>query len=44
MTQAEALSIMKTGVNVYLSGSAGSGKTYTLNKYIKYLHKHFYMQ
>jgi len=40
MTQAEALSIMKTGVNIYLTGSAGSGKTYLLNQYIKYLRDH----
>lgn len=40
MTQAEALKIMKSGVNVYLSGSAGSGKTYTLNRYIEWLHDH----
>ncbi len=40
MTQEEALKIMKTGVNVYLTGSAGSGKTYTLNKYIEYLNEH----
>lgn len=37
MTQDQAFLIMKTGVNVYLTGSAGSGKTYLLNKYIKYL-------
>ena len=40
MTQEQALRIMKTGVNVYLTGSAGSGKTYLLNKYIKYLESH----
>lgn len=40
MTQAQALSIMKTGVNVYLTGSAGSGKTYVLNEYIRYLQEH----
>lgn len=40
MTQAQALSIMKTGVNVYLTGSAGSGKTYLLNQYINYLREH----
>ena len=40
MTQIEALKIMKSGVNVYLSGSAGSGKTYTLNSYIKWLRDH----
>lgn len=40
MTQAQALAIMKTGVNVYLTGSAGSGKTYLLNQYISYLQAH----
>ncbi len=40
MTQAQALSIMKTGVNIYLTGSAGSGKTFLLNQYIKYLEEH----
>ena len=40
MTQDQALAIMKTGANVYLTGSAGSGKTYTLNQYIKYLNDH----
>ncbi len=40
MTQAEALKIMQTGVNVYLSGSAGSGKTYLLNQYIAWLRDH----
>ncbi len=37
MTQHEALDILKLGKNVYLTGSAGSGKTYLLNQYIKYL-------
>ncbi len=40
MTQAKALAIMKTGVNTYLTGSAGSGKTHTLNQYINYLKDH----
>lgn len=40
MTQEQAFSIMKTGVNIYLTGSAGSGKTYLLNKYISYLQDH----
>ncbi len=40
MTQAQALKIMQTGVNVYLSGSAGSGKTYLLNQYIRWLRDH----
>ncbi|PCI19534.1 helicase [Candidatus Wolfebacteria bacterium] len=37
MTQQEALDILKMGHNVYLTGKAGSGKTYLINKYIKYL-------
>lgn len=40
MTQEQALKIMKTGVNIYLTGSAGSGKTYLLNQYISYLDDH----
>ena len=40
MTQAQALAIMKTGVNVYLTGSAGSGKTHTLRQYITWLEEH----
>ena len=40
MTQDQAFLIMKTGVNIYLTGSAGSGKTYLLNKYISYLEEH----
>jgi len=39
MTQQEALEILKLGHNVYLTGSAGSGKTYLLNQYIDYLKK-----
>src|ERR1035437_458221 len=39
MTQKEALDILKLGHNVYLTGSAGSGKTYLLNQYIDYLKK-----
>ena len=37
MKQKTALDILKTGDNVFLTGSAGSGKTYTLNQYIHYL-------
>ncbi|MEQ8470888.1 MAG: AAA family ATPase [Marinoscillum sp.] len=37
MEQETALSILKTGQNVYLTGSAGTGKTYLLNQYIEYL-------
>ncbi len=37
MKQSTALHILKTGKNVFLTGSAGSGKTYVLNQYIHYL-------
>ena len=37
MKQAQALDILKTGQNIFLTGAAGSGKTYVLNQYIKYL-------
>lgn len=40
MTQKEALTILKMGHNVYLTGPAGSGKTHLLNQYIKYLKEH----
>lgn len=40
MTQKEALDILKTGVNVFVTGPAGSGKTYLVNEYIKYLKDH----
>lgn len=39
MTQQDALDILKLGHNVYLTGSAGSGKTYVLHAYIDYLKK-----
>ncbi|MEN8186696.1 MAG: helix-turn-helix domain-containing protein [Bacteroidota bacterium] len=37
MNQEKALDILKSGKNVFLTGSAGTGKTYVLNQYIKYL-------
>ncbi len=37
MTQQEALDILKVGHNAYLTGPAGSGKTYLLNQFISYL-------
>ena len=40
MFQEKALSILKSGKNVFLTGSAGTGKTYTLNSYIKWLKEH----
>jgi hypothetical protein len=39
MKQADALDILKLGFNVFLTGPAGSGKTFLLNKYIDYLKK-----
>lgn len=37
MKQSQALEILKSGQNVFLTGSAGTGKTYVLNEYIAYL-------
>ncbi|WMX12924.1 MULTISPECIES: AAA family ATPase [unclassified Aureispira] len=37
MKQSTALRILKAGKNVFLTGSAGAGKTYVLNQYIQYL-------
>ena len=37
MNQETALKLLKAGENVFLTGSAGAGKTYTLNQYINYL-------
>ena len=40
MTQQEALNILQTGANVFLTGSPGSGKTYTVKAYIDWLREH----
>ncbi|MBI5733586.1 MAG: AAA family ATPase [Candidatus Kerfeldbacteria bacterium] len=40
MTQDEALTILKTGVNAFLTGEPGSGKTHTINRYISWLCGH----
>ncbi|MCA9363939.1 AAA family ATPase [Candidatus Kaiserbacteria bacterium] len=37
MIQTDALSILKTGANVFLTGEPGAGKTYVLNQYIDWL-------
>lgn len=37
MIQETALEILKLGKNVFLTGPAGSGKTFVLNRYIQYL-------
>lgn len=39
MTQKQAFQILQQGNNVYLTGPAGSGKTFLLNYFIKYLKK-----
>ncbi len=40
MTQSQALDIMKMGHSILLTGGAGSGKTYVVNEYVRYLKKH----
>ncbi len=37
MTQEQALNILKTGANVFLTGEPGAGKTHTVNAYVEYL-------
>ena len=37
MEQEKALAILKSGRNVFLTGSAGTGKTYLLNQFIQHL-------
>ena len=37
MKQNTALNILKSGKNVFITGSAGTGKTYLLNEYTQYL-------
>lgn len=37
MNQDKALAILKSGKNTFLTGSAGTGKTFVLNQYIDYL-------
>lgn len=40
MSQKEALLILKLGHTTFLTGAAGSGKSYVLREYISYLRKH----
>ena len=37
MTQGEALAILKTGANVFLTGEPGSGKTHVVNEFVEWL-------
>lgn len=39
MDQPQALKILQSGANVFLTGSAGTGKTFLLNQFIDYLKK-----
>jgi ATP-dependent exoDNAse (exonuclease V) alpha subunit len=40
MTQDQALKILKSGANVFITGEPGSGKTHTINQYVDYLVSH----
>ncbi|MEI7741212.1 MAG: PIF1 family DEAD/DEAH box helicase [bacterium] len=40
MTQSQALAILKSGANVFLTGEPGAGKSYTVNAYVSYLRSH----
>lgn len=37
MTQEQALKVLKTGANVFLTGEPGAGKTFVINSYINWL-------
>lgn len=37
MTQDQALSILKTGANIFLTGEPGAGKTHVINQYVIWL-------
>src|SRR5438132_2890381 len=37
MTQAESLTILQTGANVFLTGEPGAGKSHTINMYVAWL-------
>lgn len=39
MTQEKALEILKSGVNVFLTGKPGAGKTYVVNKFVDWCHE-----
>lgn len=40
MNQTQALKILKSGANVFLTGEPGSGKTFVINEYVEYLQSH----
>jgi nucleoside-triphosphatase THEP1 len=39
MTQEQALNILKTGANVFLTGEPGAGKTHMVNAFVNYLRR-----
>ena len=39
MKQEIAFDVLKSGQNVFLTGSPGTGKTFVVNKYINFLRK-----
>ena len=39
MNQSEALALLKTGASVFVTGPPGSGKTHTVNRYLKELRR-----
>lgn len=38
MTQKDALDVLKSGANVFLTGEPGAGKSHTIRAYVKFLH------
>lgn len=40
MTQADAIAILKTGQNVFLTGEPGAGKSHTVNAFVAWLRSH----
>lgn len=40
MKQETAFKILQTGANVFLTGEPGSGKTYIINRYVRWLREH----
>ena len=43
MNQDQAFDIMTMGYNIFLTGEAGSGKTYLVNRYMEYCREHSIM-
>lgn len=40
MNQDEAFDILAMGQNVFLTGAAGSGKTFLVNRFVRHCHEH----